>query len=171
MRAYRPLDLSGVTTRPVAARAHRVRIEDFGRPARAGVAFGEFMAALPRVLKANDLRAVVDAIVESVRGERPVILGLGAHVIKCGLSPLIIDLIQRGGGSAVALNGGGAVHDFEIATLGATSEDVEANLRDGSYGMVAETGRRGQGAEGDRRGPRVGGGPAAPTARARRTGT
>lgn len=160
MRAYRPLDLSGVTTRPVAARAHRVRIEDFGRPAQAGVAFGGFMAALPRVLKANDLRAVVDAIAESVRGEKPVILGLGAHVIKCGLSPLIIDLIQRGAVSAVALNGGGAIHDFEIATLGGTSEDVEANLRDGSYGMVAETGRRMQEAlehhamppEGERRG-------------------
>ena len=141
MARYRPLDLDGVTTLAVEQRAHRVHAGDFGAPARAGATFGEFIDALPRFLKANDLRAVVDALANSVQRGKPVIFGLGAHVIKCGLSPLVIDLIRRGAVSAVALNGGGAIHDFEIAMLGATSEDVEANLRDGRYGMVAETGR------------------------------
>ncbi len=141
MAAYRPLDLSGVTTRPVATRTHLVHMEDFGRPLEPGATFAEFVAGLPRILTGNDLRAIVDALAASVRQGKPVILGLGGHVIKCGLGPVIIDLIDRGIVSAVALNGGAAIHDFEIATLGATSEDVEANLRDGRYGMVAETGR------------------------------
>ena len=141
MASYRPLELSGVRTQPIGARAHRVRIADFGTRARADASFAEFMNALPRILKGNDIRAVVGALADSVRQGKPVILGLGAHVIKCGLSPLIIDLIERGAVSAVALNGGGAIHDFEIGLLGATSEDVEANLRDGRYGMVADTGR------------------------------
>jgi hypothetical protein len=142
MAAYRPLDLSGVTTRPVATRTHLVRTEDFCRAPKPGATFGEFMAGMPHVLKGNDVRAVVEALATSVERVKPVILGLGAHVIKCGLSPLIIDLVNRGVVSAIALNGGGAIHDFEIATLGATSEDVEANLRDGRYGMVAETAQR-----------------------------
>lgn len=141
MAEYRPLDLSGVTLQPIETRAHQVRVEDFGQPARPGASFGEFLDALPRILKGNDIRAVVEAIAASVRQRKPIIFGLGAHVIKCGLSPVVIDLIQRGVVSAVALNGGGAIHDFEIAAFGATSEDVEANLRDGRYGTVAETGR------------------------------
>ncbi|OGO52444.1 MAG: hypothetical protein A2148_02700, partial [Chloroflexi bacterium RBG_16_68_14] len=118
-----------------------MRVENFGRPPQPGAAFSQFLDALPRILKGNDLRAVVDALAASVRRGKPVIFGLGAHVIKCGLSPVVIDLIDRGAVSAVALNGGGAIHDFEIAMFGGTSEDVEANLRDGRYGMVAETGR------------------------------
>ena len=139
--SYQPLDLSGVTTQSVETRAHRVRIEDFGASARPGASFADFVDALPHILKGNDFRAVVAALADSVRQGKPVILGLGAHVIKCGLSPLVIDLIERGVVTAVALNGGGAIHDFEIALLGATSEDVGANLREGRYGMVAETGR------------------------------
>lgn len=142
MAPYRPLDLSGVRTRSIESRAHRVRVDDFGQPARAGATFREFCDSLPHVLKANELREVVDALADAVGLRKPVIFGVGAHVIKCGLSPVLIDLLRRGAISAVALNGGGAIHDFEIATFGATSEDVEANLRDGRYGMVAETGRR-----------------------------
>ena len=141
MGSYRPLDLSAVTTRPVETRAHRVRIEDFGREPSSGASFAEFFDALPHILKGSDIRVVVDALADSVRQGKPIILGLGAHVIKCGLSPIVINLIERGAVSAVALNGGGAIHDFEVAMLGATSEDVEANLRAGSYGMVSETGR------------------------------
>lgn len=139
--SYRPLDLTGVATRSISDRAHRVHVADFAQPPTAGASFAEFVDALPHILTGSDFRAVVDAITGSVRARKPVILGLGAHVIKCGLSPLVIDLIRRGYASAVALNGGGAIHDFEIALFGATSEDVEEHLHDGRYGMVAETAR------------------------------
>jgi hypothetical protein len=138
---YRPLDLDGVRLRSIGERAHKVRMEDFGRPPRAGASFAEFIDAVPRILEGNDLREVVERLAGSVEQGKPLIFGLGAHVIKCGLSPLIIDLIDRGVISAVALNGGGAIHDFELAMFGATSEDVEANLADGCYGMIAETAR------------------------------
>ncbi|MBI4571022.1 MAG: hypothetical protein HY723_03660 [Chloroflexi bacterium] len=141
MARYRPLDLAAVRTQTVERRAHLVRAEDFASPARPGASFAEFVESLPRILKGNDLRAVVDALADAVREGKPVILGMGAHVIKCGLGPVVIDLVQRRAVSAIALNGGGAIHDFELAMLGATSEDVEAHLRDGRYGMVAETGR------------------------------
>jgi hypothetical protein len=136
---YRPLDLDAVHLRSIGERAHKVRLEDFGHTPRSGASFAEFIDALPRILKGNDVREVVEGLAHSVEQGKPVIFGLGAHVIKCGLSPLIIDLIDRGVISAVALNGGGAIHDFELAMFGATSEDVEANLADGCYGMIAET--------------------------------
>lgn len=136
-----PLNLTGVVTRSVRDRPHRVHVRDFAHPATAGRTFAQFVDALPHILRGADFRAVVQALVSSVRRGKPVILGLGAHVIKCGLSPLIVDLIRRGHVAAVALNGGGAIHDFEIARFGATSEDVEAHLADGAYGMVEETAR------------------------------
>ncbi|MEX1254283.1 MAG: hypothetical protein WEE64_08070 [Dehalococcoidia bacterium] len=136
---YRPLDLDAVRLRPIGERAHKVRLEDFGRTPSAGASFAEFIDALPHILKGNDLREVVEGLARSVERGKPVVFGLGAHVIKCGLSSLIIDLIDRGVISAVALNGGGAIHDFELAMFGATSEDVEANLAGGQYGMIAET--------------------------------
>lgn len=141
MTSYLPLDLSDVRVRPVRDRAHRVMAEQFARPPASGATFSDFIDALPHILKGNDLRTVLDEVAAAVQEGRPVILGLGAHVIKCGLAPVVVDLIRRGVVSAVAMNGGGAIHDVEIAMLGATSEDVEANLCDGSYGMVADTGR------------------------------
>jgi hypothetical protein len=138
--AYRPLDLSAVTTRSIEQRAHQVQIDHFAAPPHAGETFSKFVEGLPRILKGNELHEVVDALAMAVRERKPIILGLGAHVVKCGLSPVIIDLIQRDIVSAVALNGGGAIHDVELALWGATSEDVEAGLRNGRYGMVAETG-------------------------------
>jgi hypothetical protein len=138
--AYQPLELDQVRTRPVAQRQHKVRVEDFARPLRPGATVSDLIDSLPHILLGEDFRAVVAALSGAVAQRKPVIFGLGAHVIKCGLSPLIIDLMERGVVSAVALNGGGAIHDFEIAMNGATSEDVEANLGDGSYGMVDETG-------------------------------
>jgi hypothetical protein len=140
MAGYRPLDLTGVRTRPIASRAHRVRVEDFARPWQPGGGLPDFMERLPRTLRADDLREIVEAISASVRHGKPVILAMGAHVIKCGLSPVVIDLIRRRVVSAVALNGGGAIHDLELALFGGTSEDVAGHLRDGRYGMVAETG-------------------------------
>ena len=124
----------------LAARANKVGLENLARPPRKGQSFAEFLEGLPDVLAAQDFRAVVSAIAAAHRAGRPVIAGLGAHVIKCGLSPVIIDLMERGIISAVALNGSGAIHDFEIALIGATSENVGAGLRDGTFGMARETG-------------------------------
>jgi len=140
INGYRPLDLRQVRTYPVGERQHKVSTEDFARPLPAGAGLAEFIDGLPRILKGNDLRAVVEALADAVERGKPVIFGLGAHVIKCGLSPLVIELMERGVVSAVALNGGGAIHDVEIAMFGATSEDVEANIAAGQYGMVGETG-------------------------------
>lgn len=140
MTTYRPLELSQASTRSVRQRNHKVHAGDFVRALPPGATVAELMDSLPHILKGDDLRAVVEALADAVERRKPVIFGLGAHVIKCGLSPLIIDLMERGIVSAVALNGGGSIHDYEIAMFGATSEDVEANLGDGSYGMVDETG-------------------------------
>jgi hypothetical protein len=137
---YAPIDLSRLRTRSLAERPSKVRIADFGGAARAGASFADFFAALPRVLFGEDLRAVVEAIARAHRGRRPVIVGLGAHVIKCGLSPVLIDLIERGIVTALAMNGAGPIHDVEIALAGHTSEDVQAGLKDGAFGMARETG-------------------------------
>lgn len=140
MTEYRPVDLSGLRTVGLAARPSKVRVEDFARPARAGASFAEFMAGLPRILFGEDVRAVVDAVVRARRAGRPVIVGLGAHVIKCGLSPVLVDLMERGIVTALAMNGAGPIHDVEIALVGRTSEDVQAGLREGAFGMARETG-------------------------------
>jgi hypothetical protein len=137
---YRPIDLSGVRTRSLADRPSKVRVDDFAKPPRPRATFAEFLASLPRILGAEDFRAVVDAVVTAKRRGRPVILGMGAHVIKCGLSPVVIDLMERGIVTCVAMNGAGPIHDVEIALAGHTSEDVPAGLRDGAFGMARETG-------------------------------
>jgi hypothetical protein len=128
-----------VRTHSIQGRTHLVRADDFARPAVAGAPVRDLIDSLPRILKGNDLRAVIDALVASVEQGKPVIFGLGAHVIKCGLSPIVIDLMQRGAVSAIAVNGGGAIHDLELALFGETSEDVAGGLADGRYGAVAET--------------------------------
>jgi hypothetical protein len=124
----------------LAERPSKVRIADFARPARAGARFADFLAALPNILFGQELRAVIAAIVDARRGGRPVIFGMGAHVIKCGLSPVVIDLMERGVLTCVAMNGAGPIHDVEIALAGQTSEDVQAGLRTGVFGMARETG-------------------------------
>ncbi|MGE5280272.1 MAG: hypothetical protein ACM3L6_05980, partial [Deltaproteobacteria bacterium] len=111
----------------------------FAKPLEPGVSFGEFLDALPNILKARELREIVRAIGDARKAEKPVILMMGAHVIKCGLSPLVIDLIRRRIVTCVAMNGAGVIHDFEIALDGRTSEDVAAALKDGSFGMARET--------------------------------
>ena len=98
------------------------------------------MDSLPRLLAAGDFRAVVEAIVAAYRADRPIVWGIGAHVLKTGLSPILIDLMQRGLVSALATNGAGLIHDFEIALVGSTSEDVDATLGPGAFGMAHETG-------------------------------
>jgi len=135
-----PVDLNRVRTIPLEARPNKVALTGFAQPPKPGRSFAEFLAGLPGILVGNDFREVVAAIVAARRNGRPVIVGMGAHVIKCGLNPVLIDLMRRGIITAIALNGSGAIHDFEIALIGETSEDVAAGLRDGTFGMVRETG-------------------------------
>ena len=134
-----PIDLTRVRTIPLQTRAHKVNLRAFARPPERGRSFADFLASLPDIFAGQDLRAVVEAIAEARRGGRPVIVGYGAHVLKCGLAPVLIDLMRRGVVTALATNGSGAIHDFEVALVGETSEDVGAGLKHGTFGMVRET--------------------------------
>jgi hypothetical protein len=138
---YEEFDLSGVRTYPLSSRRSKARAEDFARPVQRGGSFGAWFDALPAILGAADLRRVVRAIVEARQRDAGVIWGIGAHVIKTGVSPVLIDLMARGYVSALAMNGAGVIHDFEIALSGATSEDVDEALGPGRFGMADETGR------------------------------
>ncbi len=140
-KRYEPLDPSGVKTYPLASRPSKVRVEDAAAPWRAGETFKAYLDRLPNHLAVQSFRAVAQAVVDARRRGKPVLLGMGAHVIKVGLSPVLIDLLERSLVTAVALNGACAVHDFEVATAGFTSEDVEAHLSEGDFGMAEETGR------------------------------
>ncbi|MEA2626301.1 MAG: hypothetical protein QOD06_2346 [Candidatus Binatota bacterium] len=137
----REIDLSRVRTYPLAGRPSKVGVASFGRPVSAGASLAEWLDCLPDVLGARDLRDAARELARRRRAGRPIVLGMGAHPLKVGLSPLIVDLLERGVVSAVAMNGAGIVHDFEIALAGATSEDVAEQLADGSFGMSEETGR------------------------------
>lgn len=138
---FPPLDFGRIRTYPLRERESKVHRDELARVWKRGGSFAEFLDSLPKILVGNDFRAIVNATVAAVRNKKPVVLMLGAHVIKCGLNPLIIDLMQRGIVNAVASNGAGAIHDFELALVGETSEDVQAGLEDGSFGMIDETGR------------------------------
>ncbi len=135
-----PIDLSRVRTIPLTTRPNKVALTKFARPPVKGQSVTDFVAGLPHILAGDDFRAVVDAVVQAHLAHRPVMIGFGAHVIKCGLSPVLIDLMNRGIVTAIATNGSGAIHDFELALIGETSEDVAAGLKDGTFGMVKETG-------------------------------
>ena len=138
---YEEFDLSGIETYPLKSRPSKARAEDFAKPYQPGSGIAGLLDSLPSVLAAQDFRAVVAAMVEARRAGRGIVWGLGAHVIKTGLSPVVIDLMERGFVSALATNGAGIIHDFEVALSGATSEDVEASLGEGRFGMAEETGR------------------------------
>jgi hypothetical protein len=125
----------------VARRPNKVSAAEFAHPPRDDRSFAAFIDALPDVLAARDFRAVVDAIVHAARNKRGVVAMLGGHVVKTGLTPLLIDLMRRGVITHIAMNGSGAIHDYEMARFGATSEDVATGLRDGTFGMSDETGR------------------------------
>ncbi len=140
VRARRPLDLSGVRTYPLESRVSKVNVADFGKPHARGSRFLAFASSLPRILAADQLRAVAASLARGRERRRPLIWGMGAHVLKVGLAPLIIDLMERGFITAVALNGAGIVHDFETAVAGQTSEEVDAVLGSGEFGMARETG-------------------------------
>lgn len=138
-REFPPLDLTKVRTYSLAQRTSKVTVADFARPPKAGITIAQFIEGLGGVLAAADLRAVIESVVRAVNGTRPVLVAMGAHVIKVGLSPLIVDLMERGIVSLVALNGAGIIHDFELAYAGFTSEDVDAVLPGGEFGMARET--------------------------------
>jgi hypothetical protein len=137
----KPLDLRGLRTVPLAERGGKVRMEDFASPYAKGSGVMGLLQSLPRILAADSLRLVVESIALARRAGKPIVWGLGGHVIKCGLAPVLVDLMRHGYASAFALNGSAAIHDFEIALSGQTSEDVEAVLPDGSFGAAEETGR------------------------------
>jgi hypothetical protein len=138
---YEEFDLSGVRTYPLASRRSKARTEDFARPVASTATFREWFDALPSILAGRDLRQVVDALAAARAREAGIAWGIGAHVIKTGVSPVLIDLMHRGYVSALAMNGAGLIHDFEIALSGSTSEDVDEALGPGRFGMADETGR------------------------------
>ncbi len=137
----READLSAVRTVPVGLRANKVGAAEFAHPPADDRSFAAFIDSLPDVLVARDFRAVVAAIVAAARAQRGVVVMLGGHVVKTGLAPLLADLMRRGVVTHLAMNGSAAIHDYEVARFGATSEDVAAGLRDGTFGMAEETGR------------------------------
>ena len=137
---YREADLSRVTTVPVAGRRNKLDPSLLAAPPTADRSFAAFLAALPDVLAARDLRAVIAGVAAAARGGHGVVLLVGGHVVKVGLGPLVRTLIIRGVVTHIALNGAAAIHDFELAAYGGTSEDVESGLADGTFGMAEETG-------------------------------
>jgi hypothetical protein len=138
---FPPLDFNKVRTYPLRERENKVRAEQCAAPWQKGGTLGAFLKSFPQILAAQDFQSVVAAIVGAVQKKKPVIICMGAHPIKCGLNPILVDLMRRGVVSCVATNGAGAIHDFELAMIGQTSEDVAHGLDDGSFGMIDETGR------------------------------
>jgi len=136
-----PLDFEGLKTVDIKARGGKVRVEHFARPYRRGDGVRGLLESLPKILAADDLRALASALGQAKAGKRAILWGMGGHVIKCGLAPVLIDLMDRGYVTGLVMNGSTAIHDFEIAIAGHTSEDVEAVLPDGSFGSAEQTGR------------------------------
>lgn len=136
------VNFNKIRTYPIRERENKVRVSDFSKnlPTK-GISFKSFYENLSDILAVKDFRGVVDSIIKARKKEKPVIFCLGGHVIKCGLSPVIISLMEKGIVTGIALNGAGSIHDFEIAMIGATSEDVADNIEDGTFGMAEETGR------------------------------
>jgi hypothetical protein len=137
----RPLDLDHVRTYPLKSRPSKVSVSDFARVLSGGASVREWMNSLPRILAGESFRAVITALEKARRKKKPIIWGLGGHVIKVGLGPVLIDLMGRGFLTAIAMNGAALIHDFEVALVGATSEDVPEALGRGRFGMAEETGR------------------------------
>ncbi|MBM4055690.1 MAG: hypothetical protein FJ264_13720 [Planctomycetes bacterium] len=138
-KKYTPMDLGKINTYSIKERQNLSNIHLFAKPSVPSDGIKSFFESLPEILASANLRKVIDAIVLAHRNKRPVVMSFGAHVIKCGLSPLIIDLMKRNIITALAMNGAAAIHDYEVSLIGATSEDVAESLKDGSFGMTKET--------------------------------
>lgn len=138
-----PIDLTGLRTYPLASRPSKVTVRDFARPLSVEQSQGLLgvLDSLPNLLAADSLRGVAAAICAARAGGRAIVWGIGGHVVKTGLAPILIDLMRRGYVTAIATNGSGIIHDFEIALAGWTSEDVDSSLGSGDFGMADETGR------------------------------
>jgi hypothetical protein len=136
-----PITLGEVATYPLASRKSKVSIADFAESAtKSRASLTNFLDSLPNILAAQDFRALLSAIHAAKRTRKPILWGIGGHVIKTGLGPVLIDLMRRGFVSGIAMNGAALIHDFEIALSGGTSEDVDAGLGEGQFGMATETG-------------------------------
>jgi hypothetical protein len=140
MKTYQPLDFSGLNTYSIHGRYSKVTVDNFAKPLAPGSTLKEFIASLPEQLLGLDFPELVGRLAASHKNERPIVVGMGAHVIKVGLNPILIDLMERGIISALALNGAGIVHDTEIAMVGRTSEEVGDVLGSGAFGAAKETG-------------------------------
>ena len=138
---FSPLDLDGVKTYPLASRSSKVSLSDFAKPVAENSSLDEFLTSLPNILAVQSLRQLTAKLKRARKLKKPIIWGIGGHVIKTGLAPLLIDLMNRGFLTAVAANGSVLVHDSEIAMVGSTSEDVDATLSEGAFGGAEETGQ------------------------------
>jgi hypothetical protein len=136
-----PLDLEDVRTYPLASRPSKVTVKDFARPSGDESSLKGFLNSLPDILAVRSLREIARHIRRARSLQKPIIWGIGGHVVKTGMSPVIIDLLRRGFVSAIAANGSVLVHDAEIALVGSTSEDVDATLGAGAFGAADETGK------------------------------
>jgi deoxyhypusine synthase len=137
---YQPVELSQLRTLSLRERPSKVRKEDFAQKAWAGASFSEFVDSLPHILFGQDLQEVINALAKAQKNNRPIVMAMGAHVIKCGLNPVLVDLMNKQIITCLAMNGAGPIHDVEIALTGGTSEDVQAVLKHGTFGMARETG-------------------------------
>ncbi|MGB7280927.1 MAG: hypothetical protein WBE13_01595 [Candidatus Acidiferrum sp.] len=135
-----PVTFGAVRTYPLASRKSKISVRDFSKPPAANASLTKFLDSLPNILAAEDLRHLLAAIHRARKQRAAILWGIGGHVIKVGLGPVLIDLMRRGFVSGIAMNGAALIHDFEIALAGNTSEDVEAGLGAGQFGMAAETG-------------------------------
>src|SRR5262245_37637447 len=138
---YEEFDLTDVRTYPLSSRVSKAKAADFAKPCAKGATVEAFFDSLPNMLGAADFKKVVRAMVDARRHDRGILWGLGAHVIKSGLGPVLVDLMERCFVSGIATNGAAVIHDFEVALVGATSEDVDESLGPGRFGMAEETGR------------------------------
>ena len=135
------IDFDSIKTYPIRERENKVKKEEFAKVSKPKSSFGDFMESLPSILAAKDFRSLVGAILNARRNKKPVIFALGGHVIKCGLAPVLIGLMKRHVITHLAMNGSASIHDFEIALIGETSEEVAVSIKDGTFGMAEETGR------------------------------
>ena len=136
---FEPISLNDIRTISLKNRSHKVHVDEFARPPKPGASFGDFVRSLPDILAGRSFREFVGKVADAVRGGRTVAVGIGGHVVKTGMGPVLAELMGRGAISALAVNGAAAIHDVEVAMVGATSEDVARGLEDGSFGMARET--------------------------------
>ncbi|MGD8979954.1 MAG: hypothetical protein PVF42_00075 [Desulfobacterales bacterium] len=139
-KKFEPIDLSGVKTYPLSQRKSKVSTDAFAETWQKGSIFKDFLNGLPDILAGNHLKTIISSTANAFKENKTIVFAMGAHVIKVGLNPIVIDLMKRGIITAVAMNGAGIIHDLELAMAGQTSEDVSASIGDGTFGMAHETG-------------------------------